>query len=72
VNGDFLWSFNAQSDLVTTNVDNRNYDVVANDDALISLSGQNQHLQDSFSRVGTASNLQTNRVEVVCLLLSVS
>jgi hypothetical protein len=41
VNRDILWSFNTQPDFIPAYIDNRNYDVIANHDALITMSRQN-------------------------------
>ena len=39
MHGHLFGSFDPQSDLVAKNLDDRNYDVVAKDDALMSFSG---------------------------------
>jgi hypothetical protein len=43
MNRHVLRGLNAQADLVAANVDNRDHDVVADHDALVTVPRQNQH-----------------------------
>src|SRR3954447_1029801 len=43
VDGHILWGFDAQSHLVTADLDHSDRDVIVDDDALVLLAGENQH-----------------------------
>ena len=51
----------AQSNLVTTYVDNRNDDVIANDNALVSMSRKDQHLGSPSQQVAAVAGLLPTR-----------
>jgi len=59
----FLGSVDPKAHLVTADVNNRDYNIVADDDALIALSRQNQHRSDSFDSNDQGS--QTKLAELV-------
>ena len=43
MNGDLLRSIDSQSDLVATDINDRDLDIVRDNDALVALSRQNKH-----------------------------
>ncbi len=63
MNGNILWRIDAQTNLVPSDIDDRYHNVIADDDALITVSGQNQHdnvlpcAQGAFERTMRHSQL---------------
>jgi hypothetical protein len=69
VDRDFRRGLDPQPDFVATNVDDRNHNVITNDNALIPMPGKDQHLPDSFCENDRSWRLLMNWVGVPETLL---